>query len=345
MDVTTFKENYDLYAAYNSWISIAEAKNLGMIPEKYWDYFPDHCDCGSDNIVSLNLKRCMCCDPRCEIKESYRLAEFLHRSNIAGFGASNCATILKYLKLEDSRRLQNDPSAKPFFEKGTYLEAFNVPYNDYPVQLYGTSVGYNFYQASLKLKSTPITFAKLVSNLGIPSLGSNALNLFRGINSVIQLLEEIQKQGGLRAFCSLRGVYDTEVLHNLYEAMSDIIYANDLFRGAIRLEGVKNIKICITGRVVCDGSSMTKSEFIDYLNKLCINAEGVPLFEWQNTSAMQSVPFIVYSTASNSAKFRAGQARGSITDCFGEHSVLITANDLVTLLKGFMHKLAVNDTV
>lgn len=58
-----FKEKYGKYQAYAGWVTIADAKDLDMIPEAYHNVFKNECECGSENIIAPNMKRLMCCDP------------------------------------------------------------------------------------------------------------------------------------------------------------------------------------------------------------------------------------------------------------------------------------------
>ena len=54
MTFEEMKKDHDHYDAYKDWVSVAEAKKTGLIPKKYHKYFPDTCDCGSENIIKNN---------------------------------------------------------------------------------------------------------------------------------------------------------------------------------------------------------------------------------------------------------------------------------------------------
>lgn len=341
MKFADFMLNHDKYHAYWTWSTFATAKKEGKIPAKYNDYFPDLCECGSENIISPNLKRCMCCNPRCYIKEACKLSEMMERFGFKGFGESTCATVLHSLRSENAARIKainDNPNCtiKPLFTYDSYVEVIAINYNDYPYSLKRLAVGYDFACACQKMFSMSITFPQLVRNLGITSLDRKALNLFSSINSFDECIQCIEDAGGLRAFCSARGVQDTELISALYNAMFDIGIADTILRNSIRKEGIKNVDICITGHTIVNGSRYTKDKFIHLLNTLCIDSAGVQLYEFRLSTAMHSVPFIVYSATSSSAKFVAGKQRGTIVDQFGSHPVLIRAEDLCTLLKNVM---------
>lgn len=53
MTFEEMKKDHDHYDAYKDWVSVVEAKKTGLIPKKYHKYFPDTCDCGSENIIKI----------------------------------------------------------------------------------------------------------------------------------------------------------------------------------------------------------------------------------------------------------------------------------------------------
>ena len=88
----TLKElkELDLLNAFYDYCTIEYAKSNGLIPKEYitedpeMGPFPNHCICGSENIVNAlasdegtPFSRVMCCDPKCKIKQGYRLSAML----------------------------------------------------------------------------------------------------------------------------------------------------------------------------------------------------------------------------------------------------------------------------
>lgn len=338
MNFYEFRKEHDKYGAYFDWKTISEAKKDGSIPEKYGEFFPDRCVCGSENIITSNLKRCMCCNPRCEIKEACKLSEMMRRFGFKGFGEATCATILRCMRAEDAsrkRELERNPNSKlkPLFVYGSYVETLAIDYDDYPQRLTELAIGSEFFSACVCLHSMSFTFPQLVSCLGIPALGSNALQLLKGIDSFDAFLRSIEESGGLRFFCAQRGVHSEELMNSLYDSLLDIGVANCILGSTLRHEGIQKVDICITGRTILDGHKYTKNDFIKKLNEAGVDRHGVQLFEFRLCAAVQSAPFIVYSQESSSAKFVTGRQRGSVEDQFGRHDVLIKADDLYDLIK------------
>ena len=336
MTFSEFREKHDHYEAYTDWMTVHDAKASGLIPEAYHEYFPDCCECGSENIIRKNLKAVTCCNPKCYQKEALQMAEFFSRSNIERLGEGNCSTLLMLFHDYDNKLVKM--GKKSIFPTGSFLDIFDVPEKDWPLTC-GSALEHDFAVAVEKLRNDNITFPELISRLGIESLGSNALKLFNGISSARQLKEEIDNANGVRHFCYLRGVYAPEVINNVYESLIDIANAERLFHHSIRVQGLVPIDICITGSSVLKGTSLTKNHLISVLNQASIGATGVQYYEFHMCTALQSAPFILYTVPSSTAKFRAGEARGSVTDSFGEHPVLMQIDDFFDLLQQQVEKI------
>lgn len=336
MTFEEFRQNHDHYNAYSDWITVREAKASGLIPEAYHEYFPDDCECGSENIIRTNLKAITCCDPKCYLKEALQMAEFFSRSNIERLGEGNCRTILNMFHSADKNRMKR--GEKTMFPTGSFLDIFDVPENLWPLEC-GSAIERDLSIAIAKLKNDNVTFPELISRLGIESLGSNALKLFDGISSAEQFKQEIDRNGGVRFFCYSRGVYSLEIINSVYESLIDIANAERLFHNSIRQQGLVTVDICITGSSVLQGISLTKNQLVEVLNQASIGKSGFQYFEFHMCTALQSAPFILYTTPSSTAKFRAGQARGTITDGFGEHPVLMQIDDFYDLLIDRVNKL------
>lgn len=333
MEFEEFRRATARYRAYSGWISVADAKLMGMIPKEYNDLFKDYCICGSENIIASNLRREMCCDPRCEIKVSYALAEMFSRYGVQDLGPARCKTVYTALKAYD--KFQKEHGKPGLFRFNSYTEVLLIPWSEYPMNA-SDNTARIFAGACAMIRSTKVTFPKLIGNLGIPSLHGNAEKIFDGINSVNELTEKIKSDGGIIQFMVRRGVHSPEIIYNVASNLDTIAIAEYACRQSLKQSGYIHMSVCITGRVVCDGVSMTKSAFIDKCNELCIDKDGHQMFEIKNTSGVSSVPFILYSAGSSSEKFRAGLARGTVIDELGTHKVLITVTQFYKLLEGAM---------
>lgn len=321
----------DRYHAFQGWVSVSQAKAMEIIPEKYRVYFPDYCECGSENIIKVSLKQAMCCNPKCKCKVGFALAEMIKNFGCKGLAETSCTKI--YNMMQGYNDVRKEAGLPAILETDSYVELFAVMFNDYPMQLRSTAMGVSFASIRDQMFKQRLTFPKLIGMLGIPSVGSNAEKLFAGIDDFESLLAALKQSGGLMNFCLKRGVADPMVMFNLEQSIMDIVVAWKLFGGTLRKVGMQRLDVCITGILTLDGKRITEHDFVEACNAVCTTADNVQLYEIKSTSATKSAPFIIYSTPSSSAKFRAGKSRGIVRDEFGEHSVLITTDDFIKLLK------------
>lgn len=306
MTLEEINKKYPSYHFMIGYTTIRNAKDEGLIPAIYQDpedpsggVFPDYCNCGSENVISYNLKRAKCCDPRCPIKLGYTLSEMFTRFGIKGVGDAICSKMVKgtYDKLQYK----------------SHLEVLLLNPTDYPVSVRGSAAAYDFYRGFLQMQTRELTFPDLVANLGIEGLGSNTKKLLEGIQSFEHLADEIEKAGSTKMFCIHRGVADENVVANLYIHLVDIALAEKIFVKCLRRTGVINIPITITGRIYLNGVHYTKEEFVRHCNHIAQLDDGTQLFEIQfKNKALESVKYIVADTPSNSAKYRAGLRRNNL---------------------------------
>ena len=332
MQFEEIKMKFRKYGAYVGWDTIANLKQDGEIPVKFHEVFDDFCECGSENIMAPNLRREMCCDPRCPIKEAHKLAEMFSRFGIKGLGYNNCRKIYSALRTYD--KLLKEAGKEGLFQFNTYVEVLLIPFDKYPTSISDTVVANDFFRACLTIRQQNITFPQLISCLGLTGLGSNAETLFDGIDSFAQLNEAVKSAGDVISFCLQRGVHSNEIMYNVASALEDIAVAEYACFQSLRKSGLNKLSVCITGSVVCNGIRMTKTKFIEECNKVCTDKNGVPLMEFKNSSGPATVPFVLYTTASGSTKYNTGKSRGWIHDEFGRHSVLMTCSEFYNSLKG-----------
>lgn len=326
------RDKHDRYGAFTHWVTVNHAKRMGLIPDKFFDFFKDDCECGGENIITYSLTQEMCCDPNCIIKTGYRLAKLFENFSIKGVGPATCSMV--YKSLLQQNQIKIDRGEEPIFKTNSYIEVLSIPLSEYPMNCRNVA-GSNFFSACRMILDKSITFPDLIGKLGLTTLGSNSANLFDGINNFDDLRAEILKYGNVAAFCTSRGSHAPMVSFNVANSLEDIYVASVLFTN-IRRTGLEKVEICMTGRITLNGVSITKAEFVNKCNELCKDNNGVQLYEIKNTSAIMSVPYVVYSVESNSAKFQQGKRRGTIIDSFGEHKVLVTADEFYKILGGKM---------
>ena len=309
MNYEEFKAS-DRHEAFLEFVSVKEAKILGIIPESFKDVFPEYCECGSEMIISTNRKTIKCCDPRCYIKMGKILAECFARFGVKNIGDATAVAITKELK-----------------EKVGYdlcVGGFLLPIvrdKWIPEVLYGAR-GEVYFQALTHILSRKYTLGTVIKNLSIPKLEKTAEKIFDYYPSTQILENDIRERGTLRVLCDL-GIQDVKVAYYLETYFEDIKSMESIFLHAIKHVVGETISIVITGSVVPDGVVMSRKEFVEYLNDLATDSKGVQVLDFKECSAVKTAPYIVADSPSSSRKYRAGL----------ERNVLITSTDLANIAR------------
>lgn len=303
-----FSELKNTYGAFDTYITVKRAKELGVIPKKYAELFPDRCKCGSENIITGSLTHAMCCNPRCVYKLGYALSELFTRFDIKGLGDAICAQMISsvYDKLKYK----------------SHVEIIGMEPNEYPYAVISTVKGQEMYQACKQIRKRSLTFTDLVSMIGIPQFSTSSGKLLTGIHSLKHLCDLAAREGGIKNFCANRGVYDSMKVFWFYQSIPDIFVAEQVFGDNMRLEGLVKVKICITGSITIDGTRVTRNKFVELCNKVGCK-DGRQIVEVQNTSAKESCQYVIADYESNTAKYLAGKERG----------VLITSKEFIDKIK------------
>lgn len=284
----------DVYNTFSDFMSISEAKSIGLIPIDFQSYFPDSCDCGSEYIITKDLTQPQCCDPRCFIKLGYALAEMFTRFTCTGIGEETCKTIMKEL-----HKKLLIPS---------HVEILTLEQKDWPEVLYGAK-GFTFVDAIQHILNQNITYGDMIACIAIPEYNEEARKLFSYFNGTKELLTAIDSDGGYKSFLEQRGVKDTRKAYVLREYMRDIAFAETALFDQIRMKGKHEIHICITGEVYPNGSRMIKSEFKDLCNKITTMDNGYKPIEIVVTGAKESCFYIIADYKSSTPKYLAGERR------------------------------------
>lgn len=320
MTFQEMRKKYDLVNAYDGFVTIAEAKELGIIPERFYSAFPEKCVCGSDNIISVGLQQPQCCDPRCYVKQGYAMANMFSRFGYQGLGAATCKHILA--GIQDK------------FEDNSYMEVLNIKPTDLPSDMWGTVMSSKLFYAINGIRETSVTFPQLIKLIDVPYIGDTAETLLHNINTIEELIDGIYTEG-LARFCLQRGVGDVRKMFWLYASIADIYHADMATRAHRRRQGLVPINVCITGSLRLDGNvtgdvalngSITKNDFIKLCNGLARIQSGEQIFEIRMCSAVESVPYIIADAPSGSRKYKAGLRRGK--NSHGE-DILITSSEFI----------------
>lgn len=294
----------DAFNAFDEFTTVADAKALGIIPKAYHDIFKETCDCGSDFIVKTNLSTVQCCNPRCYIKLGYMLAETLGRFDVKGIGPETCLDLVKskYHTLK----------YKSHVEFLAYTDA------DLPYWL-NNARGDTYLSCLYNIRQHEYSIGDLSANLAIPAFDSTLKKLLKPYSSFDELVNAISEAGGISNYLNSIGISDKQKAFYLKEFLPDLVLAEYLFAGNVRLKGMHTVNICITGYLSVEGRSMTKKAFVELLNLVSKAEDGTQLLEFNQTSAVESVPYIVADAPSTNSKYLRGKDR----------NVLITSTELL----------------
>lgn len=262
-----FKEmkiEYDKYGAFQNFISVSDAKAVGMIPTAFHSYFPDMCECGSERIISVNLRQMQCTDPRCPIKQALALSNLFANFGCKGVGEMICKQAYEEVTQTNKKRIENGED--PILKTNSYLEILNLERKVYSIEFLGSVAGDTFLRYIDFIKTKKLTFPEMISKLGLPELETSAIKLFANVNSFQEFREAVIAEGGVSSYCENRGFHDPMKKYWLFVSLEDIYIASLLFAEAIRTVGLQDEQICITGSIYPNGSRMTKKDFIEYCN-------------------------------------------------------------------------------
>lgn len=304
-DFSQVKDN----KAYEEFMSIKEAKEKGLLPVDYHNYFKDRCECGCEFIIKNNLTTVQCCNPRCFIKSAYRLSNLLENFGLKGVASRTCESII--LSYSD---VGLDIS---------HIQAFVLSLFRHPDALLGTAK-LDVYKSNVtEMLERKYTFSELLSKLALPDFGTRSDKIFEGIQGIDDLLNKVKEVGSYSAFFARRGVYDEAKINSFQTYIGDIILLTSILEQNVRRQGLQHIAICITGSLAPNGIKTIKQAYIDMLNEASITKDGIQLFEFSMSSAVKSVPYIVADYKSNTSKYTEGLNR----------NVLISSTDLLNIVK------------
>ncbi len=326
MQFNEMRNNFDKMGAFLNFISVREAKEVGIIPDFAAEYFPERCQCGSEMILDkFSRARLQCCNPFCSVKQAYMLSEMFRRFGIKGLGSGKAARILGFFAAQ--------------LTSASYVEILTIEPEHYPVSIRGSELEMLLLVGRNLMLSRQMTFAEMVSKLGLPELGLSVSNkIFGGYGSFMEFIEASKQAGSLRKLFFAKGVGDQTKLFWVANRLKDIGLANLFFQNVIRQQGLCKLPICITGSVILNGSKMTKQAFISLLNESGRTRAGIPLFEVEMNSAMNTNPFIVYSEPSCTTKYMAGVKREQEADKlrvrgFEVPKILVTPSELLEYIR------------
>ena len=301
----------ETFGAFDDFVSVKVAKERGLIPPPYHNIFKDECECGSEMIIRDTLTRVQCCNPRCYIKLGYALAELFSRFGCKDLGPASCISAMRGVidKLEI-------PS---------HVEILGLEEDDLPL----TFLNYRYDQfmtAKELIFSRAYSISELVPKLALPSLDKNAGSIFAKYNDAVEFIEDFQSYEKFSTFMYEHGVADKWLIYCMRTYAIDILKGQMIFNDNFREKPMKEIEVVITGHISPEGRSMPKDEYIEYLNTMGIDKNGVRRFGFRRSEAVESVQHIIADAPSGYRKYKRGVERG----------VLISSTDFLNRLKDLM---------
>lgn len=318
MDYKEFVES-DKFRAFTEFISVEMAKEQGIIPVEYFNIIKDKCVCGSDMIISRNRKKLMCCDPRCKIKLGFRLAKTFEKFECKNLGPSTCKSVIN--QVWDKLKYKS------------HVEALLLTPSEFPRVLDGAK-GQDYKIGLYTIQNSSLTLANVIAKLGLPELDTTAREIFSNYKSVDEFIEAVDKSGNLITFLSKLGIHDRKVAYYINDSIPDFYLAEQLVGDNIKDIAFKQVNICLTGRLKYDGLPITKTNYLKFLNESSIASDGTVIFEFNQCSAVDSVPYIVYSSVSDNAKYLAGleRERKYLQQTGKQKKILVTPEELVNIV-------------
>ena len=307
----------DRFGAYLEFNSVHSSFDMNIIPNEYKSILPERCECGSEFIISYNLKTIRCCDPHCPIKMGYAMAHMFSNYGCKNLGPETCKTIVKYLRSKD------------FFKVPSHLEIIGL--NNENKGILDSVLGARWadlLQGIERIKRTKMSFGKMLSLASIPEFGSSSEKIFDDIRSVVDFLK-INENQNLVEYLYDKGVKSPKKVTSLITNLGALtIFEYNLYFPLLA-PGLRTKKVCITKSVSVDGNYMSRPKFLEFLNTKVGNVNGVQLFSFVETGGPETVDHIICDQPTNTRKYLAGKAR----EAAGEKNVILTAQQYVDLMR------------
>lgn len=266
-----------------NFITVADAKVSGLIPEPYHAVFYDKCHvCGEDMVISDSRTILKCSNPRCYLRTAAQMAGMLADLGYKGWGDIKCLDYIRYKEFKSILNVLLEPPGE-------------------------------FRDIVQDIKDREFTYPQLIKLLHIPRLNTRLESLLKGIDNYDQLVSSAAEMGSLFHFCQSR-IGGSDLPADIAEVMN--VYSTEFqyIEGIVPpvIQAKQAIRIAITGNIqrttASDGSKLTKAQYVQALNRIGREA-GI---EYIMSGAIQSVQFIVADYESSSDKYRTGQRRGCL---------------------------------
>ncbi|MEG2262760.1 MAG: hypothetical protein RSC68_00130 [Acinetobacter sp.] len=280
-------------------VTVADAKASGLIPEKYHSIFYEKCKvCNSDMVISDTLTVLQCGNPRCFTRLAGQMQGMLSDLGVKGWGTIKCLDYIRDNKFDSIIEVLIDPPGE-FRNIKELIASFNF------------------------------TYTQLIQLLHIPWLGTKLTDLLQGINSYDELIDAAAKHGSLYEFCRMRlgGEAVPQRVAEAIETYSVEFQYMEQMVAPVK-QAKRQLKIAITGYITqvtdSNGGKLTKEAYIHCLNDIA-RESGLEIIK---SDAVASVAFIVADYEASTSKYLTGKERGC----------LITSSGLMEAVRGLSEK-------
>lgn len=271
----------DSYGAFSEFIPISKAKEINLLHPLLHECYDDFCDCGSEIIISKNLKRYTCCDPKCYLKVGKTLHKLLENFSCKHVGDKTCYNLSRHVNKSG----------------GNYKSHVDLLLEGMAYEFYGFqgAAKDHFRVAQYAIRSSEIAFPDMVCKLGIPSFGAGSVHIFEGMSSVKDLMEKIISIGGVSSFLYSRGVMDSMKAFYLELFLEDIIKAEtELFTNKVAV-GQLRIDVTITGTIYFRNNWISKDNFLALCNKAGEINRNLRIYDIRRNDAIKTNMYVLSS--------------------------------------------------
>ena len=268
-------------------MKIKEAYDENIIPKEIVDAIGCTCQyCGSDLLISINLKRITCSNNNCTKLLANSLEYFLKSLGVRDFGPAVCYDIVNEMGLEYS------------------YEIMGLDFEEMP-QRYSDEVKFKLWGQVQDAKRQPIH--KIIRALGLAGIDKSAEKIFGSISTADDLREFLEfLMFGDTANQEIATILGISPGDRSLAVLMEIINNSELILGAVEMFDIEPVKqaseskvinIAITGGIK---GWKNKEQFVEHLNK-----KYDKVFIKYNTTFNKSIDVLVTDTSDpTSSKYK-----------------------------------------
>lgn len=308
----------DYWGAFDEWISVKEAKDIGNIPEDYHYLLRDYCECGSERMIKKNNKSWTCVDPKCPIKMAKSMVEIFNRFGIKEIGYKSCLKIInKFFNSED----YDYNSIFGIFENAELKE-----------WEFGESLKDKYETALIRIRSERLTLTELISLIALPEIRGKASMLvgdFKNLQDIITIIGT----DGVNRYYDIIGLHNNSIKFYFNYFLVDMMKAHDFCRQNMITTTSSVLNTVITGNIRLNGESITKYNYVKLLNDV-LTIDGHRIFTIKRGKAIESAEVFVMEKGEKSKSARRAEERELIE----KRKLIYTPDEFAMIIYGMAQK-------